>query len=142
MGCYGIGVSRLVGMLAEHFADDRGLAWPEAIAPAKVYLARLGEDEQVVKVADDLYDSLTSGGFLVLYDDRDSRAGEKFADADLMGIPYRVVISPKTVGLDGGPKLEVKARTGQQTVLMTPDELLQHINRGDLAETLQTAAEA
>lgn len=138
MGCYGIGVSRLVGLLAEHFADERGLVWPEAIAPAKVYLARLGEDEAVTKAADELYASLTSQGVLVLYDDRDARAGEKFADADLMGIPYRVVISPKTT--EQG-KVEVKARTGQETLLMTPEELIRHTREGDLAQHLQSASQ-
>lgn len=69
MGCYGIGVSRLMGVLAEHFADDKGLVWPENIAPAKVYLARLGEADAVVKAADKLYDHLTDAGIAVLYDD-------------------------------------------------------------------------
>lgn len=97
MGCYGIGISRLMGLLAEHFADDKGLVWPEAVAPAKVYLARLGDDEKVVKSADELYVRLTDNGVEVIYDDRDLRPGEKFADADLLGIPYRVVVSAKTV---------------------------------------------
>lgn len=108
MGCYGIGISRLVGMIAEYFADDKGLVWPEAIAPAKVYLARLGEDENVVKEADGLYEELTNLGVQVLYDDRLVRAGEKFADADLLGIPYRVVVSPKTLE---SHTYETKART-------------------------------
>ncbi|HVX48200.1 MAG TPA: aminoacyl--tRNA ligase-related protein [Candidatus Saccharimonadales bacterium] len=96
MGCYGIGISRLMGMLAEYFADERGLVWPEAVAPAKVYLARLGDDPAVVKQADELYEKLTKAGVETLYDDRDARPGEKFADADLMGIPYRLVVSKKT----------------------------------------------
>lgn len=108
-GCYGIGVSRLMGALAEHFADDKGLVWPENVAPAQVYLARLGDDEAVVKAADDLYMELQDKGIEVLYDDRDARPGDKFADADLMGIPYRVVISAKTI--EQG-KVELKKRTG------------------------------
>jgi prolyl-tRNA synthetase len=107
-GCYGIGISRLVGALAEHFADDKGLVWPDAIAPAKVYLARLGNIPSVVSAADDLYDRLTEAGVTVLYDDRDARPGEKFADADLLGIPYRVVVSEKTVA---SGQHELKART-------------------------------
>lgn len=108
MGCYGLGISRLMGLLAEHFADDKGLVWPEAVAPAKVYLARLGDATEVVKAADELYESLTQNGVEVLYDDRDLRAGEKFADADLLGIPYRVVVSDKTVAAGSH---ELKART-------------------------------
>ncbi|MGH7196230.1 MAG: aminoacyl--tRNA ligase-related protein [Candidatus Saccharimonadales bacterium] len=122
MGCYGIGVSRLVGLLAEHFADDKGMVWPENIAPAKVYLASLGTDEKVVKAADKLYEDLAKKGIEVLYDDRvDARPGEKFADADLLGIPHRVVISTKLVE-DG--KFELKARTSDQLQVLSQDELL------------------
>jgi prolyl-tRNA synthetase len=134
MGCYGIGISRVMGTIAELMSDEKGLVWPEAIAPAMVYLAPLGEDEAVKRAADELYDSLTTKGVLVLYDDRDIRAGEKFADADLMGIPYRVVISAKT--LEAG-KLEVKSRRSQDTALMATEELLQHIQTGDLAQELE-----
>ncbi|MEO8785185.1 MAG: aminoacyl--tRNA ligase-related protein [Candidatus Saccharimonadales bacterium] len=115
MGCYGIGVSRLMGVLAEHFSDDKGLVWPLAVAPAHVYLARLGDDKEVVKAADHLYQQLQAAQIEVLYDDRDVRPGQKFADADLMGIPYRVVISQKT--LQEG-KVEFKARSDDQTSLM------------------------
>lgn len=140
MGCYGIGVSRVMGTIAELMSDDRGLVWSEAIAPAHIYLARLGEDESVKQAADDLYESLTSKGVLVLYDDRDIRAGEKFADADLMGIPYRVVISSKTLqaASDGGiGKIEVKSRRSPDTALITKEELLQHIQTGNLAQELE-----
>jgi prolyl-tRNA synthetase len=124
-GCYGIGVSRLMGMLAEHFADDKGLVWPANVAPAHVYLARLGEEPQVVAAADKLYDELTDQGTLVLYDDRDARAGQKFADADLMGIPYRVVISAKTIAQN---QYEVKARTAAESQLVTTAELKKILN--------------
>jgi len=97
MGCYGIGPSRLVGVIAELLGDDRGLVWPESITPYKVYLARLGEAEAVIKAADELYDQLQAAGVSVLYDDRDVRAGEKFADADLLGMPLRLVISEKSL---------------------------------------------
>ena len=107
MGSYGIGPSRLMGLIAEHFADDKGLVWPDAVAPARVYIARLGDSEEVIKQADALYESLTAAGVEVLYDDRKLRPGEKFADADLLGIPYRVVISEKTVA---GNVYEIKAR--------------------------------
>ncbi len=121
MGSYGIGVSRLVGLLAEHFSDDRGLVWPINVAPALVYIARLGDSEKVVAVADKLHDELTARGIDVLYDDRDVRPGEKFSDADLMGIPYRVVVSDRTV-VDG--KHEIKARTEQDAQHMNFDDLL------------------
>jgi prolyl-tRNA synthetase len=108
LGSYGIGISRIMGVIAEKLADDKGLVWPESVAPAKVYLARLGDAAGVVKAADELYGTLTQNGATVLYDDRDLRAGEKFADADLLGIPYRVVISDKTVAAGN---YELKART-------------------------------
>lgn len=120
MGSYGIGPSRLMGLIAEHFADDKGLVWPENVAPAHVYLARLGDNEAVVQAADALYDSLTAAGVGVLYDDRDVRPGQKFADADLMGIPTRVVMSDKTVAAD---RVEVKNRTASEATMMTAQEL-------------------
>ncbi len=119
-GCYGIGVSRLIGMIAEHFSDDKGLVWPENIAPFKVYLALLGNTPDTVSAADKLYDSLTEAGITVLYDDRDIRPGEKFADADLLGIPYRLVVSDKTV-VSG--KYELKARTADEAQMLSQDEL-------------------
>jgi len=123
LGSYGIGITRLMGVIAEHFADDKGLVWPESVAPAQVYIARLGDSPEVVKQADELYDRLTAAGVGVLYDDRELRAGEKFADADLMGIPYRLIISDKTLATS---KYELKAR-------QSPDARLV-----DLAEVLKT----
>lgn len=116
-GCYGIGVSRLVGALAEHFADDKGLVWPEQIAPSQVYLASVGDSAEA---SQKLYDDLTSAGIEVIYDDRDARPGEKFADADLLGIPHRVVVSPKTLEQD---KIEYKARTSDETELISVEAL-------------------
>jgi prolyl-tRNA synthetase len=124
MGCYGIGISRLMGTIAELMSDDKGLVWSESIAPAKVYLARLGEDEAVIKAADELYNRLQKAGVGILYDDRDLRPGEKFADADLMGIPYRVVVSAKTV--EAG-KYEVKARTTTESELLTLEQVIQKL---------------
>lgn len=128
MGCYGIGISRLMGVLAEHFADDKGLVWPEAVAPAKVYLARLGDGPEVTKQADELYNRLTAASVGVLYDDRDMRAGEKFADADLLGIPYRVVISDKTQAAD---VFELKARQSDQPEQVNETELLKRLGAND-----------
>lgn len=123
-GCYGIGVSRLVGALAEHFADDKGLVWPEEVAPAKVYIARLGDIPHVVSAADKLYKQLTDAGTTVLYDDRDMRPGEKFADADLLGIPYRVVVSEKTLQ---NKTIEFKPRNKDQVEYITAAELLKRL---------------
>lgn len=127
MGSYGIGISRLMGIIAEHFADDKGLVWPENIAPAKVYLARLGNEDEVVKAADDLYHQLQDTNIDVLYDDRDVRPGEKFADADLLGIPHRIVISQKTVA-DG--KIEYKKRQSSDTELIAAEELVKLLVAG------------
>lgn len=124
MGCYGIGISRLMGVLAEYFADERGLAWPEAVAPAKVYLARLGNDPALVKQADELYEKLTKAGIETLYDDRDARPGEKFADADLLGIPYRLVISAKT---QEAGKYELKVRQSTEVKQVSEDEVLKSL---------------
>jgi prolyl-tRNA synthetase len=121
LGSYGIGVTRLMGVIAEHFSDEKGLVWPDNIAPAKVYLARLGEDESVVKAADELYEELEKQGIAVLYDDRDVRPGEKFADADLIGIPHRVVISTKTLEAN---KIEYKQRSNQESKLIPKEELI------------------
>lgn len=124
MGCYGIGISRLMGVLAEHFADDKGLSWPASVAPAQVYLARLGASPEVVKFADDLYKDLTASHIGVLYDDRDVRPGEKFADADLMGIPNRIVISDKTVA---SGEIEFKPRASDQAELVNIKELVRKL---------------
>lgn len=121
MGCYGIGVSRVMGTIAELLSDDKGLVWPEAIAPAKVYLAVLGQNDDTRKAADDLYEELRGKGVEVIYDDRDTRPGEKFADADLLGIPYRVVVSDKLVAQE---KYELKGRTSDEIELLGKSELI------------------
>ncbi len=121
MGCYGIGVSRLMGVIAEHFSDEKGLVWSENIAPFRVYIARLGVDAPVVAAADKLYADLIAVGVEVLYDDRDARPGEKFADADLLGIPHRVVVSAKT--LEQGT-IEYKKRTEADSLMLDQESLL------------------
>lgn len=115
MGSYGIGVSRLMGVIAEVMSDDRGLVWPQEAAPADVHLVRIGEEADVVKAADRLYADLQADGKRVLYDDRDLRPGEKFADADLMGVPQRVVVSPKTLEK---ASVELKPRTADEARLV------------------------
>ncbi|MEK7604576.1 MAG: aminoacyl--tRNA ligase-related protein [Patescibacteria group bacterium] len=93
MGSYGIGPTRLMGVLVETLADDKGIVWPEAVAPFKYHLVSLGHDgDEVSTTADALYADLVKAGVSVLYDDREARAGEKFADSDLLGMPYRIVV--------------------------------------------------
>lgn len=120
MGCYGIGPSRLVGLLAEHFADEKGLAWPVNVAPYHVYLARLGTAPEVMKEADEIYETLQKEGITVLYDDRDARPGDKFADADLIGLPFRLVISEKSLQAGG---IEYKQRTSDKSEVLSKKEL-------------------
>jgi prolyl-tRNA synthetase len=121
LASYGIGITRVMGVMVEKFADDKGLVWPDNVAPFKVYLASVGNTPDVVLAADELYKSLTSAGVTVLYDDRDERPGTKFADADLIGLPYRVVVSAKTI--EAG-KYEFKQRTGTDTDLISSEELI------------------
>lgn len=112
MGCYGIGVSRVMGVVAEKFADEKGLAWPSQIAPYKYYLIAIGE--QGNQFAESIYKSHNEE---VLFDDRDIRPGEKFADAELIGIPYRLVVSDKTLANE---QVEVTKRaTGETRLLST-----------------------
>lgn len=124
MGCYGIGVSRVMGTIAELMSDEKGLIWPENVAPYQVYLARLGDSTDVVKASDDVTSKLESAGVSVLYDDRDARPGEKFADADLLGIPYRLVVSEKTLK-DG--KYELKKRTDSEVAFVSEAELIKRL---------------
>lgn len=114
MGCYGIGTSRLMGVLAEKFHDEKGLLWPEAAAPFKVHLLELAGAN-----ARPDYDVLQERGIDVLYDERERSAGEKFADADLLGIPWRAVKSPKT-----GGKLEVKKRDSEEVKVVSAAEFV------------------
>jgi len=98
LGSYGIGITRLMGTLVEIFADNKGLVWPEPVAPFRVHIVELsGGNEEIKKEADELYRNLTEAGVEVLYDDRDARAGEKFADSDLIGIPLRIIVSQKSL---------------------------------------------
>jgi prolyl-tRNA synthetase len=107
MGCYGIGPGRVMGTIAEILSDEGGLVWPESVAPFRVHLLSLGADEK----AEEIYNALTSAGIETLFDDRDTSAGEKFADSDLIGIPYRIVVG--TRGLEKGIAEVKKRATGE-----------------------------
>ena len=125
MGSYGIGITRLAGLLVEKFADEKGLVWPEAVAPFRVHLVELsGGNEDVKKEAEELYRSLCEAEVEVLYDDTERRAGEKFADSDLIGIPLRVVVSQKTLA-EG--KFECVERASGHTSHKSLSELLSQL---------------
>lgn len=121
LGSYGIGITRLMGVLAEVFGDDKGLVWPKEVSPFAVHLVRLGTNEATLSFADKLYADLRKKGVEVLYDDRDLRPGEKFADSDLIGIPVRFVVSDKTVEQN---KIEIKMRTLIDSELLSEEEAL------------------
>jgi len=120
LASYGIGVTRVMGVIVEKFADDKGIVWPENVAPMKVYLIRIGS-EAAIKHADELYNELTKKGIEVLYDDRDERPGTKFADAELMGIPHRVTVSDRLIETE---TYEYTHRMSGSTEVLTHDELL------------------
>jgi len=122
MGCYGIGLQRLMGTIVEALSDDRGIIWPENIAPFKVHLISLKQNKETDKI----YQDLESAGIEVLYDDRaDIAAGAKFADSDLMGCPYRVVVSEKTLK---EKSVELKRRDSEKVELVKIDKLVKLIN--------------
>ena len=120
MGSYGIGVSRLVGVLAEYFSDDSGLVWPEAVAPAKIHIVQIGDKTEVATAAEKIYADLEKAGISVLFDDRDLSAGAKFADADLIGCPTRVTVSEKTLAKQSA---EVKHRMEENAKLIDLSKL-------------------
>jgi len=120
MGCFGIGISRAMGVIVEKYNDEKGIVWPESVAPFAVHLLALnGVDASAT------YESLQKAGIQVLYDDRETSPGEKFAAADLIGIPWRVVASPKL----GDGKLEVKRRNEAEATIMTLEEALKKIKK-------------
>lgn len=120
LASYGIGITRVMGVIVEKFADDKGIVWPESVAPYAVYLVRIGGDE-AIKHADELYNELTTKGIEVLYDDRDERPGAKFADSELMGIPHRVTVSDRLIESE---KYEYTLRSSGETTELTRQELL------------------
>ena len=125
LASYGIGITRVMGVIVEKFADDKGLMWPEAVAPYQVYLVRIGGDE-AIKHADELYEELKGQGIEVLYDDRDERPGAKFADSELMGIPHRVTVSDRLIEAE---KYEYTPRNTGETAELTRHELLVKLGR-------------
>jgi prolyl-tRNA synthetase len=116
MGCYGIGLGRTMAAIAEVYHDEKGLVWPKQVAPFQVHLVTLkGGEEQGQKI----YDGLIAKGIDVLWDDRDESPGVKFSDADLIGIPIRLVVSART-----GDKVEYKLRNEKESSLLSIEEAI------------------
>ncbi len=122
MGSYGIGPSRLMGVLVEKFNDEKGIVWPMNVAPYTAHLVDIKQEEK----GQEIYDLLNKSGIEVLWDDRDVSAGEKFAVADLIGCPFRVVISEKSM-LAGG--VEVKMRKGGEVEIMSVEKFIGYFNK-------------
>lgn len=123
MGSYGIGVTRLMGLLVEKFADEKGIVWPENIAPFQYHLVVLDNESGEARTeADRVYEELKERGISVLYDDRDARPGEKFTDAELIGIPKRIVVSEKTIA-EG--QLELTDRTTGTSTFINEQDLFE-----------------
>ncbi|MBR3131650.1 prolyl-tRNA synthetase [Candidatus Saccharibacteria bacterium] len=121
MGCYGIGVSRVLGVIVEKYADDKGLVWPEGIAPYKYYIVAIGEEG--MKKATEIYDEFSKKDEMIL-DDRDARFGEKMKDAELLGIPYRVVVSDRTLESE---EVEITERATGRTERISIDKFVENL---------------
>ena len=125
MGCYGIGTSRLLQCVIEANHDDRGIVWPAEVAPYSVHIVRLGLDRSdVAAKADALYERLSQAGLEVVYDDRDAAAGVKFNDADLIGVPIRITISPRSLAKDS---IELKHRAYGEVQAVLYDHALDRV---------------
>lgn len=120
LGSYGIGITRLMGIIVEKLSDEKGMIWPEEIAPYKAHIIALDgqKDEQVKKVSEEIYTAL--GEEQTLLDDRDVRAGEKFAEADFLGLPFRIVVSKRSLS-EGG--VELKLRTEKESKIISLEEV-------------------
>ena len=125
MGCYGIGVGRLLSAVIEQHNDEKGIIFPNAISPYQVYLIAINmQDENVSAESELLYSQLNKAGFEVLFDDRYESAGVKFNDADLLGIPIRVIVSPRNLKND---VVEVAKRTDKNNLAVKTDDLINKI---------------
>lgn len=132
MGCYGIGITRIVGAAIEQNHDERGIAWPQPLAPFDVVLVpiNLHKSERLRDAAERLYAEISGAGFEVLFDDRDARPGVKFADAELIGVPHRVVISER--GLEAG-ELEYRHRRDTESRMLKREDVLDLLKRATLS---------
>ncbi len=124
MGSYGIGITRLMGTIVECFSDEKGIVWPESVSPFKVHILSLfrSEEDEAFHVAKNLYEKLSARGVEVLFDDRENKTpGEKFLDADLIGLPWRVVVSEKSLAAGG---IEIKKRNEDESKIISIEEFL------------------
>ena len=127
LGSYGIGITRLMGAVVEIMADEKGIVWPKELAPFPVHLIAITSgNEQVAAEADRLYEQLKENGIECLYDDRDVRAGEKFADSDLLGLPLRIVVSEKTMSAGG---VELIERSSGASKLVPESGLIEYVQK-------------
>lgn len=129
MGCYGVGTTRLVGTIVEASHDDKGIIWPIAVSPYHVHLVSLrSKDEEtqsrINAVSQEIYEGLWAEGVEVLWDDRDASPGEKFADADLIGLPLRLVVSEKTLKEDS---IEWKPRNESEATLIDTEDIIEKV---------------
>ena len=127
MGSYGIGVSRLVSAIIEAYHDDRGILWPISIAPFQVGLINLGPNNgQCTKVAENIYEELQQNNFDVIYDDRNESAGKKYADMDLIGIPFQIILGPRDLENN---KCELKNRSNDHRKTINIGEIIEELNK-------------
>lgn len=124
MGSYGIGIGRIMGTVVEVLSDDKGIIWPKEIAPFAVHLIAAGNDENVLSTGEEIYTNLTNAGIEVLFDDRETSAGEKFNDSDLIGIPLRVVVGKRS--LEAG-EVEIKERRDEKTKMVKIESIVEEI---------------
>jgi prolyl-tRNA synthetase len=123
MGCYGLGISRLMGVIVEKFHDEKGIIWPKSVSPFDFHLINIAKDH---KQSDEIYKALQEAGFDVLYDQREVRAGEKFADSDLIGIPKRILVSDKTLETQS---VEVKERNSDKSQVIKIKDLAKNLKK-------------
>ena len=127
MGCYGIGLGRLMGAIVEVNNDKDGIIWPSAVAPFQVHLVQIGDSAKIKKIAEKIYQNGQKAGLEVLYDDRkDKAAGEKFVEADLIGLPYRLIVSDRTVAKNS---VEFKARSSVKTELVKTSQIVSFLKK-------------
>lgn len=126
MGSYGIGPTRVMGAIVEQYNDEKGILWPENIAPFQVHLLEIAgrNQDKIGRIGTKIYNNLQKSGIEVLYDERNISAGEKFNDADLLGIPWRAVISDKT-----GIKIEIKKRSEKTAKLISQTEFIKKLKK-------------
>ena len=136
MGCYGIGIGRLLAAVLEHNYDDKGMVFPTSVSPYQVYLATLNtQNLEVVQAGDDIYRALMLSGIEVFYDDRDETVGVKLNDADLLGFPLRIVVSARNIK---SGSVEVSFRRSGDALMLPLEEVVVEIGRLLEADTIQS----